>query len=41
MHCFDDLQFKFELCREIQKKDENTWNIVNIYQKIPKMEIKL
>jgi hypothetical protein len=20
MHCFDDLQFKFELCREIQKK---------------------
>jgi hypothetical protein len=20
MHCFDGLQFKFELCREIQKK---------------------
>jgi hypothetical protein len=33
MHCFEDLQFKFEICREIQNKDENTWNIENNYEK--------
>jgi hypothetical protein len=31
MHCFEDLLFKFEICREI-KKDENTWNIEKIYE---------
>jgi hypothetical protein len=29
MHYFNDLQFKFELCKEI-KKDKNAWNIVNL-----------
>jgi hypothetical protein len=33
MHCFEDLQFKFEICREIQNKDENTWNKEKIYEK--------
>jgi hypothetical protein len=37
MQYFDDLQFKFELCKEIQKKDENAWNIVKLVKK-PKIE---
>jgi hypothetical protein len=33
MHYLEDLQFKFEICKEIQKKDENKWNIVKNYEK--------
>jgi hypothetical protein len=33
MHCFEDLQFKIEICREIPKKHENTGNIVKFVKK--------